>query len=408
MWCRCQKSAGAYYAQDEFLIIYAQRQLIDFNTLPVALTLLMSPSRKREIMKNLKFLGAIALLIAQNSMAAGSAAVQYRGQAGSQQVQVTGREGHNLYEWQDVAHTCYEQVLDHYETRCHQESYEDCSGSQTVCEPSEVCRTENGVEHCTTVTRCHVESSCHTEYRQVCNEEPVYRDVAYTCYQREQVVVGYETDYNVKANITVNFDAAPVNTTPNESFEIQMNEGALTIRATDTSKQLLILETESSTEKTLSEDQGPNAPGEKEIQAVYNLSFRSVAELTSPIDAGLKDLELGTKELRFTTSKITQTDFLNINLFASRNQFLIGNKVKYNNDVPNDAIRLDNKGDQTQVVIDLKKIGCDVFSDAKYNIGLKLNLRDSLANSRMILNPSVLNQKSETKLDKRGLVPVKQ
>lgn len=75
---------------------------------------------------------------------------------------------------------------------------------------------------------------------ETCQRIPVYRDVAYTCYQ--QVRIPYEVfDYNVVANVALDFGAAPAGVQASETVTVALEGDMLAVSSAGSKKLVLEL-----------------------------------------------------------------------------------------------------------------------------------------------------------------------
>ncbi len=75
---------------------------------------------------------------------------------------------------------------------------------------------------------------------QTCQRIPIYRDVPYTCY--EQVRVPYEVfDYNVVANVAVEFGDVPAGISASENVTVELRGDSLSMSSTGSKRLILEL-----------------------------------------------------------------------------------------------------------------------------------------------------------------------
>jgi hypothetical protein len=357
-----------------------------------------------------------------------TATIQYRGQAEQKQFRLQDEEGHTVYETRTVADTCYREVLDHYETRCHDVARQECTPitrmecrdvSEQICSPSrtectpitrmectgtppnrtchpvqdQVCRTVPG--DCRTVTRRECspvyDQVCRTVYDRVCNDYPIYRNEPYTCYKTIQVPVGYEVDYTVDADVTVSLGRAPQDVQADETLKLMLNGSKLSLKGEKLSNRLLVLVDKNVKEEVV-------APKQKRVTGSYALQFRSIEQILAPTKGEISDFVLTESELSFTTAKVGAPEFFALNLYIGRQQFLVGDLKKFDGDVAQEAFALEDQGDRTLVRVDLKKLKADVFKGAKYNVRVKVRAEDT--RNRTFLNPGLLPESAQKELKK--------
>ncbi len=344
--------------------------------------------------------------------------LHFNGAAEQKSLELQGQEGHTVFETRVVPDTCYRQVLDHYERICHTEFRNECTPIA-----HQVCR-DGFRQECTPITRrecvglppyqtCHDVSDrvcrtvpyrdCRTEWEQVCrpiwfpvcHDEPRYRSEAYACTKTIQVPVGYEIDYQVTARVQVTFESAAGSVQADETLQLQLDGAQLKLKPAKLSN-LLLIETNSTFDTQVT------APKQKVVNATYTLRFVPLDEVLKPADGALQDFDWIRNEMSFSVPRVSHPEYLATSLRIARQQ-LVGEKKRFDGVVPAEALRLEDRGDRTRVIINLQRLGLDLGSDAKYNVELQIKAWNT--RGQTLLNPELLPLHAEQELKQKGVRP---
>ena len=147
----------------------------------------------------------------------------------TQTVQVTDQQMAPVYGTQDYQTTCSQQVLDHYDTECHDVSDTVCTGGGTSCQ--DVSDTVCNSSGCTPVTRsvCSTDpQTCTPVTRSECDQEPVYVTQTYACTQTETVITGYTLVKTFNHTIAVSVANAGILAAGDLAVTLNISQGNVT------------------------------------------------------------------------------------------------------------------------------------------------------------------------------------
>jgi len=321
---------------------------------------------------------------------------------------------------------------------CHTETRTECTpitrrecSQERVCEdvPEQVCRTDaQGNQHCRTVIarRCHTENqcrdvsdrvcrsypeqvcndvrdeichdvsdtecrdipreTCHPVSEQVCNDVPQYRQVAYDCSTTEQVYLRDELDFNVTANVIVDFQIEDVSTTPREKFKVSLNGERIDLSLIESSDQYLVLIDKLDTKVSTT------APKEKKIESNIKVKLISIDALKAPIERNLLSIErFSSKELILSSSELKYPSLFgietNIKKGSSTVLLNVSNVSSLNYESPRAGF--------STFTLDFAKLELPsvIQRGVKYKVGLRLFVKQPKDGS--LLNPKLLPKSLE-------------
>jgi hypothetical protein len=237
---------------------------------------------------------------------------------GAKCVDVPVQKCHTEYE--NECHSVPTQVCHNVpEQQCHQVPHQVCNQEpHQVCNsvPKQKCGYET-TQKCEQIPHQVCENVphqvCHQEPHEKCHQEPVYESQPYSCVKEEQVPDGEEIDFLVNAEVTLNFSSVPEGFRPNEIFSVSLANGKVAVKLVKASAGLPIYVRErSQTLQTVKPDQGPQSPGVKRINAIFDITIAKPADVVSPIKGGLADVGLTASPdaLSFTLGKVLYKDLL--------------------------------------------------------------------------------------------------
>jgi hypothetical protein len=340
-----------------------------------------------------RFIAALALLGALSAYAEDSETIEFDGTKYSIGVKLNDQEKHTLYQTVAVQSTCYKQELVGYQTVCHTQWQNECHWEyHPVCRPVTQCNNLPPPQQvCWTQNVCHNEQQyvCHQVPHQVCHQEPQYQTVAYPCTQYVEKPVGEEIDFNVKGDLTMNFNRIDEIPASVERFRGVLNGEKLIVSLQQDSKQyLLYLTQKTSNVQILKPDQGAQSPGEKLVTAVYDVKRVPVAEISSAIQGQISGISLGAGQLSYEAGKVFSTDTIRVHVKMKKDDFWSDPTVIDADIASSDLVVNDAGSGRSRVFVPLAKYLSQPLEDDKYFIELSVSLVPSATNG--LLNPGLL------------------
>jgi hypothetical protein len=353
-------------------------------------------------MKRILFAAIAALQVlslgAPLARADDSEQIEFDGTKYSIGVQLNDQEKHTLYQTVAVQSTCYKQELVGYQTVCHTQWQNQCHWqNHQVCRPVTQCNNLPPPQQtCWTQTVCHNEQQyvCHQVPHQVCHQEPQYATVPYPCTQYVEKPVGEELDFNVKADLTLNFNRLDQSTPAPERFQSTLSGERLVVSLLQDSKQfLLYLNQASSNVKIIKPDQGAQSPGEKLVTAVYDVKRVPVAEVVSPIQGEIANIAMQGSQLSYEGGKVFDPASMSLHVTIKRDKFGSDPTV-VDADIPSSQLVIQDAGQgRSKVFVPLEKFLQEKLREANYHVTLTVSL--VRGSTQGLLNPALLPSVTE-------------
>jgi hypothetical protein len=310
-----------------------------------------------------------------------------------------GEISHTEYRTETYQDTCYNSVLDHYETRCVDEPIDVCDsyapngltegitpgpslphepgggggdsqpdpfpgggGGGLTPGPSEPHEPDPG-------------PSCHTEYRQSCSEEPVYVDEPYECTRTREIP--YEVhDGDALNHVLFNFGAIPAGVMPNDTVTVSSSGKDINVNIQGNGPLLY----------NIAKTQVQNSKNGSlfETTTTVNVAIESITSVNAAVDGGMTGLTANTAAVSFIIGKVTHPEFLMVHLKMKQSVFL-GSKTMIDRDLQLSELRLTNVGDKTRVDIYNSLIGTNLSGKTvKITAKVRLNVPSNIAKPGLI------------------------
>ena len=206
---------------------------------------------------------------------------------------------------------------------------------------------------------------CRPVRRQFCESRPYYENQAYRCTKPTTVPVEVK-DFDVLGKFTVNFSEVPDDITPNETFEMTLN--AMNFNLEGQSGQELLIYQEVSSDISESDSL-------KEMDIVYNLSFKEMEKIVAPVTNGINEMRLEGRALKFNLGKIDESTPIKVHL-AVVHPSRRGNYIVFNRELNDFEFTLEDNEYETSFNLDLDRIlpGINLNIKHIFNISIKLDL----------------------------------
>jgi hypothetical protein len=318
-----------------------------------------------------------------------------------------GERSHTEYRTETYQDTCYNSVLDHYETRCTDEPITVCNSivpnksplaEQLRPGPSEPHDGGGGGGLTPGPSEPHDPQpdpwpgnggggggitpgpsephepdpgpACHTEYRQSCSEEPVYRDEAYECTKTREIPYTVH-DGDSLAHVVFNFGAIPAGLMPNDTFNVSSsgNKVAVSIQSGSPALYRMAQQTkQDSSSGTL-----------LETTTTINVTVDSIAAINLAVTSDLTQLTANTANVSFIIGKVLYPEYLITSLKIEKSVFL-GHKTLIDRDLQASEITLTPVGATTRVDIKVSALGLDLSKKSlKIRAKVRLNVPAGIA-----------------------------
>jgi len=355
--------------------------------------------------------------------------VHFDGKELTRALTLKDQQTHTIYENEEQPATCHRTEQDGTEQLCHTEEDRQCrivnrevchNEGERHCSPviRRVCQTTNrrvcdGAHVCHQIpeTVCHEENSeeCHTTNRQVCQYEPQqecqdfprqvcvtiprYIQVPYACTKTVSVPVGTALDYNVTANVAVNFIGAPANVKADELLNVAIAGDDVQLSLEKASNQVLMAVKKTSSMKIV-------AAQEKVITAQYDITVSTFEEICGGALSSLDNVALNTAGI--VSLKLNGTlkqDSLSLHLKVAEKSFASFSTV-FDADVEQKNIVFTPTGaDQTAVTVDLRAIKSSIPLGFGY---YQVDATASCNAPEGLINPDTFRSQNKTATGGKG------
>jgi hypothetical protein len=331
-------------------------------------------------MKSLRLLFALGALAIALPAAASTQSVVFDGSNLSPQLSLSTVESHVVYETREVPSTCYRDEFIGYRTECD-------TVWRRQCRDRRICREVRPGHR-----RCHVEPECTSFPERVCRQIPEYRQVSYSCSKFETVPVRTEVDFNVRAEVSVNFSQVPAGVTPAEQLQVALDGEQVSLSAAAVSNRVLMFVQKNSSVQVVKPDLGADAPGEKLVTASFNVTLVDAQLLNTGLSEGLAELTLSGSVLSFTVAEIPTTDFLEVRFSKFEHDKFGSNKDLFAGVIPAWAVKVRSLGNgRSEISIDTARLPFaeTVKSGREYKMSFTVSARaNGIAGS--LLNPGTV------------------
>jgi hypothetical protein len=331
-----------------------------------------------------------------------------------------GELTHTEHRTETYEDTCYNSVLDHYETRCTDEPITVCdlitpnknknltegltpgpsqphepgsggddsrpdpyeppgSGGGLTPGPSEPHDPGNGGGGLTPGPSEPHEPDpgpvCHTEYRQSCSEEPVYREEPYSCTRTRDIAFEVK-DGDTLNHVNINFGEIPAGVAPHDNVTVTLSGSDVDLKI-QSSGQLFY-------RTGKHQVQNGNNGGLIETTTTIGVSMESVAAINAAVDQGLNDLTATSEGISFVIGKVVHPEYLVSSLKVKKEVFL-GSKSLIDRDLAWNEMKLTNVGDKTRIDISNAALKLDLAGKkVKITAKVRLNVPANVAQPGII------------------------
>jgi hypothetical protein len=285
-----------------------------------------------------------------------------------------------------------------YQTVCHTQYHQQCNWVyHPVCRPVTQCNNLPPPQQtCWTQTVCTNQQQyvCHQVPQQVCHQEPQYATVAYPCTQYVEKPVGEELDFNVKGDLTVNFNRLDNGAAAVERFRGSLSGEKLQVTLLQDSKQfLLYLSQKSSNVQIVKPDLGAQSPGEKLVTAVYDVKRVPVAEVASPVQGEINNIAMQGSQLSYEGGKVFDPASMSLHVKIKRDKFGSDPTVVDADIRSSDLVLNDLGNGRSKVFVPLEKYLQEKLREANYHVTLTVSL--VRGSTQGLLNPGILPSVNE-------------
>lgn len=255
------------------------------------------------------------------------------------QFDLSTEKTHTEYRTETRAETCYRTVIVGYENRCDTRMETVCGGNPPICTTRPV---------------------------TICHNEPVYRQVPYTCYR--EVKVPFEVyDYSVKT--TANVKLGERSRAQVCQIEFAQTGESLSEDARNCGESIVY------SKRKMYPAEYDNR-GKLKLQKVdYEINFEDAAQVLAPIRDGIKNMHLEGQLLVFQAGDLTDLSRTELKLFVERRKFLRSDKTLINRILKNSEFEVVGN----QVRIDLAKLFGGINRSKKHALSVELKVRPNVA-----------------------------
>ena len=285
-----------------------------------------------------------------------------------------GELSHTEYRTEYYEGTCYNREFSHYETRCRTVSERVCDfyTEQLVPGPSNPKPGGPGGDPGRPdpyEPRPDPGPSCRTEYREECHEEPIYRDVPYSCTKSRQIPFTVK-DGDALNNVQINFGEIPAGLVLQDTVTVQSSGANISMNVQSNGQALY---------KITQQQSKSGTANLIETNTVIDVAILSVNAVNSAVTNGMTDLTLSSTGISFVIGKVHLPEFLLANLKIKKSVFL-GSKTLFDGDLQPDQMTLTDLGEKTKVEIKAETLGLDLTNKTlKITAKVRLNVPANIA-----------------------------
>jgi hypothetical protein len=222
----------------------------------------------------------------------------------------------------------------------------------------------------------------------VCRDEPIFRDVPYTCY--ETISVPYEVvDHYTKSNFDVRTQAAPNDLAASAGCAVTFQAYGDAVSASTGCASMLVLANSNSVSDI---DQG----GTHINSYKYDLKVVDANRALAPLAGGLSDLKLEGQTLIVKTGDLKKGSNFQLRLFVERRNLLKKDETKIDRALTASEYTYEALDASSGLVkIDLNKLLGGINRTKKHSIRVNLDVQ---VDGGSIINTNVPNLHQESKI----------